>query len=101
MVSIYRGMKEADRLQERMRLVAAPPEDLCLAFANTRAWRPSDQPVEKLHAFGDLVVWCETAKALDTASADQLRQWAQHNARVAASLFDEAITTRETIYRLF
>src|SRR5487761_522058 len=98
---MYRGMNEADRLQERMRLVPAPPEDLCLVFANSRSWRPSDQPVEKLHAFADLLAWCQTTKSLDSASADQLRQWAQHNARVAASLFDEAISTRETIYRLF
>ncbi|MDE1903515.1 MAG: ABATE domain-containing protein [Alphaproteobacteria bacterium] len=94
-------MSEADRLQDRMRLVAAPPEDLCLVFANSRSWRPSDQPVEKLHSFADLMAWCRTAKSLDPASADQLRLWAQHNARVAAHLFDEAIATRETIYRLF
>jgi len=94
-------MNEADRLQDQGRLVAAPPEDLCLAFANSRSWRPSDQPVEKLHSFPDLVAWCQTTKALDPASADQIRQWARHNARVAASLFDEAIATRETLYRLF
>ena len=98
---MYRGMSEADRLQDRMRLVAAPAEDLCLVFANSRSWRPSDQPVEKLHSFADLMAWCRTAKSLDPASADQLRLWAQHNARVAANLFDEAIATRETIYRLF
>lgn len=84
-----------------MRLVAAPSEDLCLVFANSRSWRPSDQPVEKLHSFADLMAWCRTTKSLDPASADQLRLWAQHNARVAAHLFDEAIATRETIYRLF
>lgn len=98
---MYRGMSEAGRLQERMRLVAAPSEDLCLVFANSLSWRPSDQPVEKLHAFADLVAWCQTAQSLDPAGADQLRQWAQHNTRVAANLFDEAIATRETIYRLF
>jgi len=101
---MYRGMSEADRLHnrhERSRLVAAPPEDLCLVFANSRSWRTSDQPVEKLHAFADLMAWCQTAKALDPASAAQLRQWAQHSGRVAAGLFDEAIATRETIYRLF
>ncbi len=98
---MYRGMSEAGRLRDRMRLVAAPPEDLCLVFANSRSWRPSDQPVEKLHSFADLLAWCQTTKSLDPASADQIRQWAQHNARVAAGLFDEAIATRETIYRLF
>jgi len=94
-------MNEADRRNGRIRLVSAPPEDLCLAFANSRAWRPSDQPVEKLQAFADLVAWCETAKSLDATSADALRQWAQRNARDAATLFDEAIATREMIYRLF
>src|SRR5487761_434628 len=95
------AMNEADRQNDRIRLVSAPPEDLCLAFANSRAWRPSDQPVEKLHAFADLVAWCETAKSLDAASANALRQWAQPNARAAAALFDDAIAARETIYRLF
>lgn len=94
-------MSEADRRIDRIRLVSGPPEDLCLAFANSRAWRPSDQPTEKLHAFADLVAWCETAKSLDATSADELRQWAQRNARDAATLFDEAIATREAIYRLF
>ncbi|HEV2264252.1 MAG TPA: ABATE domain-containing protein [Stellaceae bacterium] len=94
-------MSEADRRNDGPRLIPAPPEDLCLAYANSRAWRPSDQPTEKLHAFADLVAWCETAKSLDATRADELRQWAQRNARDAATLFDEAIATRETIYRLF
>lgn len=98
---MYRGMSPADRQNEGFRLVAAPPEDLCLAFANSRAWRPSDRPVEKLHVFADLVAWCETAKSLDATSADALRQWVQRNAPEAATLFDEAIAARETIYRLF
>lgn len=94
-------MSEAGRPIDRIRLVSAPPDDLCLAFANSRAWRPSDQPVEKLHAFADLVAWCETAKTLDATNADELRRWGRRNARDAATLFDEAIAARETIYRLF
>lgn len=94
-------MPRVDRQNLGSRLVSAPPEDLCLAFANSRAWRPSDQPTEKLHAFTDLVAWCETTKSLDAPRADTLRQWALHNARDAAALFDEAVAARETIYRLF
>jgi len=94
-------MTEAIRPKARLRLVAAPREDLCLEFANTRFWRTSDQPTETLHAFGDVLDWCAAAKSVEPAAAGELRQWAQRRSRETAALFDEALATRETIYRLF
>lgn len=52
-------------------------------------------------AFADLVAWCQSANALDHASAGELTQWAQRNAGDAATLFKEAIAAREMIYRVF
>jgi len=101
-VSIFKSaMTEATRPKTRARLIAAPHEDLCLEFANTRSWRPSEQPIEMLHAFADVLAWCAATKSLDQATAGELQQWGQRSAREAAALFDEAIAAREAIYRLF
>jgi predicted RNA-binding Zn ribbon-like protein len=83
------------------RLVQAPREDFCLAFANTRYWRGSAEPTEALGSFADVVAWCEGAKLLDRASAVGLQQWGARRNGEAAALFEEVIAARETIYRLF
>ncbi len=57
--------------------------DLCLDFANTRYWRGQAAPTETLNAPADLAAWAKAPKAPSPKE------------------FEQAITLRETIYRLF
>ena len=94
-------MTTSARRGTRDRLVAAPREDLCLDFANTRYRRGTAQPTETLQNFADLVAWCETAGALDRAGAAELLAWGARHQGQAAALLGEAIAAREAIYGLF
>lgn len=90
----------ADARPPNGRLVLAPGEELCVAFANTRFWRGSRPPSESLHGFGDVLTWCEEAGAIDAPARAELEAWASRHAGEAARLFDETITTREAVYAL-
>ena len=57
--------------------------DLCLDFANTRYWRGQDTPTETLNAPSDFAAWTKAAKP------------------PAAKEFEQALTIRESLYRLF
>ena len=70
-------------------LVSQLPEDLCLAFANTRTWRGSDEPVETLRSGADLLAW------LDRAGIDPGRP------RRVDKVFPASIELREGIFRVF
>jgi predicted RNA-binding Zn ribbon-like protein len=77
-------------------LVPAPPEDLCLNFANTRYWRGS-----------------EPAATEQLTDAKALADWLAANAAMPRigkkggklpqldMLFDDALALRESIYRIF
>ncbi len=77
--------------------VAAPGEDLCLDFANTRFWRGMPAPTETLGGIDKLLAWCETKEGLPPAQA------ARHRVATAdaAATFAAALALRETVYRLF
>lgn len=77
--------------------VAAPGEDLCLDFANTRFWRGTESPTETLGSIDDLLAWCAAKEGLPAATA---AQWRARPADAAAAL-GAAVALRETIYRLF
>jgi predicted RNA-binding Zn ribbon-like protein len=81
--------------------LAAPAEDVCLAFANTRYWRGRPESVETVHGFGDLLDWLESKSGSAPAMIDQARAWAADEPAAASRAADEAIALRETIYRLF
>jgi predicted RNA-binding Zn ribbon-like protein len=70
-------------------LVAQLPEDLCLAFANTRTWRGSDEPVETLRSGADLLAWLDRAGI----GAERPRQ--------VDKVFPAALELREAIFRVF
>jgi predicted RNA-binding Zn ribbon-like protein len=97
-VSIYPGM--ADALQPNGRLVPAPGAELGVAFANTRYWRGSEPPREKLHGLGDVLAWCEGARAIDARTRKELEAWAAQHGGEAIRLFGEVVAARETIYAL-
>jgi predicted RNA-binding Zn ribbon-like protein len=100
-VSIFQCMTDLTPQMARPRLVPAPRDGLCLEFANTRSWRGSEQPTERLQSFADVLAWCEGAKSLDRTAAARLRKWGEHHKSEAAILFSEVVAAREAIYRLF
>ncbi|HXY99583.1 MAG TPA: CGNR zinc finger domain-containing protein [Stellaceae bacterium] len=81
--------------------IAAPAEELCLDFANTRYWRGTAQPREELAGLGELLGWCAAKAGLPDAERDALALWASTEAAAAAALLAEALALREALYRLF
>jgi predicted RNA-binding Zn ribbon-like protein len=82
-------------------LIAAIPEDLCLAYANTLSWRGSAAPAERLHGLGDLLGWLDGTAQLAAAATDDVRAWAQEHPKKAAAVFAEAIAIREALFGIF
>ncbi|MGE5146664.1 MAG: CGNR zinc finger domain-containing protein [Candidatus Eiseniibacteriota bacterium] len=81
--------------------VSAVREDLCLAYANTLAWRGSAAPVEQLADMGALVAWLSEAEGLGGAALTKLAARLRRRPVESAALFDDAIALREAIYRVF
>ena len=79
-------------------LIAAPPEDLCLSFVNTKFWRGSAEPTETLLSLDDLRGWIAGNTELDAAGHLALANLAE-DAGLAA--LDQAIGLREQLYRVF
>jgi predicted RNA-binding Zn ribbon-like protein len=78
----------------------APADDLCLAFANTRYWRGSPQPAEDLRDLGNVLRWAETNAGLPGCTHPWFSQaWPAGGAEENA--FIEALSLRETMFRLF
>jgi predicted RNA-binding Zn ribbon-like protein len=73
---------------------------LCLDFANTKSWRPSAAPHERLHDFDDLIRWGERAHLVGPAQAARLRASGRRGG-AGAALLREARSLRETLYRTF
>jgi predicted RNA-binding Zn ribbon-like protein len=76
--------------------IAGPPEDLCLAYANTRCWRGRAVPVEGLSGVADLLAWLAGNAGWPPAALEPLPE-----AEPAARLFAEALALREAIYAIF
>src|SRR5262245_24983617 len=73
---------------------------LCLDFANTKSWRPSAAPHERLHHVDDLVRWGERAHLVAPAQAARLRARGRRGT-AGATLLREARSLREALYRTF
>ena len=81
-------------------LVPGFPDDLCLAFANTRYYRGTDPATETLGDLDALFAWCRSSVGLSAAGERTLRRvWRQEAA--GSKAFREALELRETIYRIF
>jgi predicted RNA-binding Zn ribbon-like protein len=76
-------------------------EWLCLSFANTADWHASDQPVEGLKSYWDLLNWGVTVEILSREKASQLGKIAEGSPIEAESILKNAIELREAIYRIF
>ena len=74
---------------------------LCLEFANTNDWHASQRPVEKLHAYADLVAWGQGVGLLADDEAAALLAAAAHRPAEAEAALVRARRLREAIYRIF
>jgi predicted RNA-binding Zn ribbon-like protein len=74
---------------------------LCLDFANTAEWHASDQPVEGLNSYADLVRWSQSVGLLTEDGVQHLLDRAARRPADAAATLERAITLREALYRIF
>jgi predicted RNA-binding Zn ribbon-like protein len=74
---------------------------LCLDFVNTLDWRGTDQPVEFLHTYADLVAWSRHVGTICDQAAKRLSQKAKIEPSRAAATLRHALRLREVIYRIF
>lgn len=75
--------------------------NLSLDFANTADWHESEQPVELLTSYDDLLVWGEEAGLLDHDDAVRLERAAEYQPEVAVTVYGRAIALREATFRIF
>ena len=72
---------------------------LCLDFANTRASRDTDNPIEYLHSYADLVAWAEQVGLVDDGK--HLLEVARQRPAEAEAVLTRARVLREAIYSVF
>lgn len=82
-------------------LIPAPPEGLCLDFANTRYWRGRDTPTDELKTPADLLAWIGRRGGFAEIPLDGAGQTLEAEPARAEALLTEAIRLREAIYRIF
>ena len=74
---------------------------LSLDFANTADWHASEQPVEFLTSYDELVAWGLHVGTLTNPQAQRMLDRAAVRPLEAMAALHEAINLREVIYRLF
>jgi predicted RNA-binding Zn ribbon-like protein len=89
------------RKEPNAMLMSAVRDELCLEFANTRSWRGSAAPTERLNQVEDLLRWIERTVGMGGRAMRPIETWARNHPEDAAELFTQAVGMRETIYRLF
>ncbi len=83
------------------RFIAAPREDVCIHFVNTRYWRGRETPSEELHGPEDLLRWSSGPGGIEEGVAAAFcTRWARHKPEAEAA-FTTAIELREALLRLF
>jgi predicted RNA-binding Zn ribbon-like protein len=74
---------------------------LCLDFANTADWHESEQPVELLTSYEDLLTWSREAGVLEPDDAERLRSVAEREPEAALAVYRRAIELREALFGVF
>lgn len=74
---------------------------LCLDFANTVDYRPSERRKDHLENYGDLIAWGRQAGALPPSQARLLLREAARDEKAAAAALHRARELREAVYRVF
>ena len=75
--------------------------NLCLDFANTADWHESEQPIELLTSYSDLLIWGRDAGVLAADDAERLMRAAEYAPEAAVAVYARAITLREAVFRVF
>ena len=86
---------------DRRVLVRGQPEELCLEFVNTVAWRRTDAPEERLASPAALLDWCAGAGLLDAEHTEQLRAHWDRRRQDACAAYRQALALREAVYEAF
>jgi predicted RNA-binding Zn ribbon-like protein len=73
---------------------------LPLDFANTAYWHASNQPLETLEDYDDLVAWSEAAQLLDKSEAARLLASAEDAPKEATKALQKVVSIRDVIYRI-
>ncbi|MBV8613015.1 MAG: ABATE domain-containing protein [Acetobacteraceae bacterium] len=89
------------RPAETAGFLAAPREDVCLDFVNTRSWRGRETPSEALRGLDDVLAWARGAGGVDVGTAQSFQDWWGPRPREASAAFSSAIALREALFRLF
>jgi predicted RNA-binding Zn ribbon-like protein len=76
-------------------------DKLCLSFANTADWHASEQPVEGLKRYWDLLNWGVIVGLINREYAQRLAKIADDTPKSAKCVLREAIELREAVYRIF
>ncbi len=74
---------------------------LCLDFVNTLDWHASDQPIESLNTYTNLIEWAQNVNLIDELIADQLLEEAKHDPGKAEDVLNYCKDLREVLYRIF
>jgi predicted RNA-binding Zn ribbon-like protein len=74
---------------------------VCLDFANTADWHASDQPVEFLTSYAEVVAWSQHVGVLPEPQAQMLLAEAADRPAQANAVLERAVALRDAIYRLF
>lgn len=91
-------MDNAEKHAGNLSLLGGRP---CLDFVNTLDWRGTDQPVEYLHTYHDLVVWSRYVGTISDQEAQRLLGLAEMGSQEGSSIMRDAIQLRESIYGIF
>lgn len=73
---------------------------LCLSFLNTVDWHASDNPVEGLNSYADLINWGRIVDLISPAEGDHLLVRAKQDTTGAEKALIDARSLREAIYNV-
>jgi predicted RNA-binding Zn ribbon-like protein len=85
----------------RVRLQEQADAPLCLALANTRQWRHSSNPVERLATFDDVIGFARSEALGDGQSLARIAAHAARHPRAAEQEVAALGRLREATYRIF
>lgn len=91
-------MEEAETRAGTLKLLGGR---LCLDFTNTADWHATDQPIEFLTSYSELVTWSQHVGILSEDQAQRLLEEGVHRRGEAAAVLERAVGLREAIYRIF
>ncbi len=78
-----------------------PAGKLCLEFADTLNWRASEQPIETIPSYTDLIAWALRVGLISEDAASLLNKQAAAQPALAKQINAWATELREAIYHIF